>query len=265
MTKHVLVSYTNFVKRKQVGATILAATDGLVGTVTNLVLLQLYFLASVGGVKTMGDASRVANDVHRMFDAVNYKTIKAAIYQLTKGGLVARPAKYSRFALTITEFGRKRIAELIPTYKKDRPWDGHIYLVSYDIPKRNNRSRDLLREYIRRTGGALLQESLWINPYNPTLLLETFARDHEIPGTILVSKLGSDGAIGDETLPDLIARVYTLGELGRRYEEFLETGRHPIEYLAILKDDPQLPFALLPKDFPAEAAFARYQNLLGKS
>lgn len=249
-------------RRRTLTTQLLSITDGLVGSVTNLVLLQLYFLVSVGGVKTMGDASRVVEEVHGMLDTVNYDTIKRAIAYLVKQELIARPKKRDALTLSITKLGRERIAQLVPTYRTERPWDGHIYLISYDIPKRANRSRDLLREYIRRTGGALLQESLWINPYNPTVILEEFARDHGIPGAAFVSKLGHDGAIGDESLSDLIARVYKLDELDRRYEEFLDKGKHPMEYLAILKDDPQLPFPLLPKNFPAEEAWEHYKNLL---
>ena len=130
-----------------------------------------------------------------------------------------------RLSLAITKQGKQRIREMLPTYKTERPWDNHIYLISYDIPKIANRSRDVLREYIKRTGGALLQESLWINPYNPTLLLESFTRHRDIPGTILVSKLGTDGAIGGETLAELISRVYKLDVLQEAYEEFLETYR----------------------------------------
>ncbi|MDP1722140.1 MAG: PaaX family transcriptional regulator C-terminal domain-containing protein [Candidatus Gottesmanbacteria bacterium] len=261
----------NATARRRIGSMILSATDGLIGTATNFVLLQLYVMASIGGVKTMGDANRMAEDVHDMLDTFNYKTIKQTIYQLTKQGLIERPKKYDRTTIAITKLGKQRIKELIPTYKTDRPWDSHVYLVSYDIPTHHNRSRDILREYIHRTGGALLQESLWINPYNPSLLLRTFMDDHEIPGTVLISKLGSDGTIGDETLPDLIIRVYHLDKLTERYEEFLETYRKQpsisktkcsIDYLAILKDDPQLPFPLLPKDFPAEKAWERYRKLM---
>lgn len=257
--------------RKQVQSIVLAATDGLIGTATNLVLFQFYFLASVGSVKTMGDAIRSSEDIHRMFDAFNYQTIKQTIYQLTKQGLIERPAKYDRTTIAITKLGKQRIEELIPSYKIDRPWDGHVYLVSYDIPTHHNTSRDILREYIRRTGGALLQESLWINPYNPSLLLKSFVDDHEIPGTVLISKLGVDGAIGDETLPDLISRVYKLDALTKRYQEFLRSYQNQttinkanlsIDYLAILKDDPQLPFPLEPKGFPAKQAWEHYRKLM---
>ncbi len=262
-----------YVRHKTLSSYLLTLTDGLLGTATNIVLLQLYIFASLGGVKTMGDANRMAEDVHGMFDTLNYKTIKRAIYALKKQGLLSRPIKTDRLAIAITKQGKQRIEELIPTYKTDRPWDGHIYLISYDIPEFNNRSRDILREYIRRTGGALLQESLWVNPYNPTLLLESFARTYEIPGTILISKLGTDGAIGDETLHDLIVRVYQLDKLAARYEKFLETydrgtktqkTKIALSYLSILNDDPQLPFPLLPKDFPAEEAYNHYQQLMNQ-
>lgn len=261
----------NATARKKIGSLILSATDGLIGTATNLVLFQFYVLASIGGVKTMGDANRMAEDVHGMFDTFNYQTIKQTIYLLTKKGLIERPAKYDRTAIAITKLGRQRIEELIPTYNTERPWDGHVYLISYDIPTHHNTSRDILRQYIRRTGGALLQESLWINPYNPSLLLTSFVNDHGIPGTILVSKLGIDGAIGDESLPQLINRVYKLEKLTKRYEEFLKSYQNQagiqktklsLDYLTILKDDPQLPFPLLPKDFPAEEAWEYYRKLM---
>lgn len=242
--------------------TILRLTDGLVGTVTDFILLNLYLLIQIGGVKTMGDANRVVNDVHSMLDTVNYKTIKKALYNLRSRGLIAHMDSTNPTTIAITKLGKQRIEESIPTYKTDRPWDKHIYLISYDIPTKANKSRNLLREYIRRTGGALLQESLWINPYNPSLLLKEFVEDHGIPGTVLISKLGHDGAIGEETIPDLIKRVYALDELSCRYDEFLKNKKHPMEYLAILKDDPQLPFPLLPEDFPAEKAWRRYQSLL---
>ena len=257
-------------RNTKISAVIGTVTDGVVGTLTDFLLLTLYNLVCVSTVRTMYDADRAVDDAHRMLDTVNYQTIKKTLSLLSQKGLITRTRKHSSIEFAITKAGLKRIEEIVPTYKENRPWDGHIYLISYDISNRNNRSRDTLREYIRRTGGALLQESLWINPYNPTLLLEDFTRTREIPGTVLISKLGLDGTIGDESLPDLIARIYRYEDLTARYDEFLST--HPLDckespmnvrldYMAILHKDPQLPFPLEPVDFPAKKAWERYQRL----
>lgn len=88
-----------------------------------------------------------------------------------------------------------------------------LYLVSYDIPTKVNASRDLLRLYLRSIGCGLLQESLWLAPYNPGQLLEEYSREHRIAGTILVSRLGHDGSVGQEKLDALLARVYRLDDL----------------------------------------------------
>jgi len=115
----------------------------------------------------------------------------------------------------------------------------------------------------------VLQDSLWINPFNPTKLIDTFLSERNIPGTVLISKIGKDGAIGNETLPDLLERVYHLDHLRERYDDFIETySKHTAspfagiqEYLSILADDPQLPFPLLPKDFPNRKAHELYTSL----
>lgn len=257
-------------RNTQISAAIGTITDGVIGTLTDFLLLSLYNIVCSSTVRTMYDADRAIDDAHRMLDTVNYQTIKKTLSLLSQKGLITRTRKHSSIEFAITKSGLKRINEIVPTYRTDRPWDGHIYLISYDIPNRNNRSRDTLREYIRRTGGALLQESLWINPYNPTLLLENFARSRDIPGTILVSKLGLDGTIGDDRLPDLIARMYRYKDLTDRYNEFLAT--YPVDhkkspmnvrlaYMAILHKDPQLPFPLEPQEFPAKKAWDRYLRL----
>lgn len=257
-------------RNRELAEVIGKVTDGVIGTLTDFLLLTIYNLACTSTVRTMYDADRAINDAHRMLDTVNYQTIKKTIALLSRKGMVATSGKHSTLELAITKAGLARINELIPTYKKERPWDTHIYLISYDIPKPSNYARDMLREYIRKTGGALLQESLWINPYNPTVLVERYVRDHDIPGTVLVSKLGSDGAIGDESLPELINRVYKLDELTKRYLEFLSdyplTSKESsfsirLAYSRILNNDPQLPFPLEPKGFPAKSAWERYQDL----
>lgn len=257
-------------KRKNVRHLLLQATDGLIGTVINLVLSECYFLLFLPGSTSPIKIQRASDDANKLVEELGYDTIKRAVNTLVRQGLMKRITKKGRTELAITASGRRRLEATIPTYRTDRPWDGHVYLISYDIPNDANKDRNMLREHIRKTGGALLQESLWINPYNPTNLLSEFSTAHGITGSILVSKLGKDGAIGEETLPDLLYRIYHLEELWNRYDEFLkhyskndpiDTFRATIDYLAILKDDPQLPFALEPEGFPAKQAFQVFQKL----
>lgn len=69
----------------------------------------------------------------------------------------------------------------------------------------------------------------------------------------------------------LFAFTYGLAELNRRYEDFLAQearGSLPLAqatflYLSILKDDPQLPFELLPDWWAGERANARFAKMRG--
>ncbi len=259
-------------KRKDIVTIISRVSDGLLGTVTDMLLLTMYYSISSTTVKTMHQAFRASEEAHRMLDEINYQTIKKVTYNMITKGFLKRVSREGCEEIAITKFGRERLDAIIPVYRVNRPWDGHLYLISYDIPTQSNDARNLLREEIRKTGGALLQESLWINPYNPTRILSDFVTKHEIPGSVLVSKLGKDGSLGDEKLPDLIRRVYNLDNLAVRYESFLNAYKkrdmksaYPLgvamSYLPILKDDPQLPFPLEPDDFPAARAYQRYLNL----
>lgn len=260
-------------RRKDIVNIIGGATEGLLKTATDMVLLVTYLSLTHMSVRNAYQSRRAEEEAYRMLDEVNYQTIKRATYRLIAKGLLNRLSKGGREELIITKFGRKRIEEIIPVYRDKRPWDGHLYLISYDIPKEANEARNLLREYIRRTGGALLQESLWINPYNPTQILADFVTEHEIQGSVLVSKLGKDGTIGEETLPELINRVYHLDDLSERYEAFIQTYplhapvksklmETTVAYLSILKDDPQLPFPLESDDFAAARAHTHYLTLI---
>lgn len=255
--------------RKRITRSLSQITDAAVGTLTDFTLLSLYSFISAMGPRGRTMYSVVHNDeVFRWLDRYNYQTIKAALYRLTKHGLIRRSKKRTILEVAITELGKKRLTELLPMYHVDRPWDGHFYLISYDIPSSANHARDLLREHIRKTGGALLQDSLWINPYNPSDLLNEFVAMHNIPGTVLVSRLGSDGAIGEEKIHELIRRVYQLDTIADRYDALLEKYSSKnillpnllIDYAEILKTDPQLPFALEPRDFPAKEAYDLYRT-----
>ncbi len=199
---------------------------------------------------------------------INYEIIKNAIVTAWKKQYIKR----KRHALPeITEEGKRRLFEVLPSYHENRAWDGRLHTVTYDIPEKKRKARDLLRRYLRRLGCAKLQESVWLTPYNPIDVLRTFISEKEIEGTVIVSDLGADASIGEETMEGLISRLYGLEALNTRYSEWLDDfSKKPMDFeafvrfLAILKDDPQLPFSLLPKQWMGDKAYMRMKPLLSK-
>ncbi len=249
-------------------------TDGVLRTVTDTTLFLCFFtLASFGKSKTSIGAHRTFDEVQDVMSDFNYDTIKRALIQLHKKKLVTYQRGHLPETLAITREGKQRLQELFPAYKTHRAWDNRIYLVTYDIPQTQKKERELLRFFLKRLDSAMLQESVWIIPFDPRETLRSFIEDHNLSAVVIVSDMGKDAAIGNESLPSLICRIYKLDALNERYKEFLDMSqrknfRNPFlitKYLSILRDDPQLPFALLPKGWLGGLAYHRYQTLCDNS
>lgn len=70
--------------------------------------------------------------------------------------------------IRLTKKGKKllqniQISEI--QIKKTKEWDGIWWLVSYDVPKSHNKSRDDFRFYLKRLNFRQIQASLWVFPY----------------------------------------------------------------------------------------------------
>ena len=70
--------------------------------------------------------------------------------------------------VTLTEDGRKRAlsykldALSLPKFER---WDGKWRIIAFDVPEKQRRGRDALREKMRELGCVQLQKSLWAWPY----------------------------------------------------------------------------------------------------
>ncbi|MBI5620243.1 hypothetical protein HY949_00515 [Candidatus Gottesmanbacteria bacterium] len=260
-------------KRKRVTRGVSRAALGLTeGLFSHAVDLSLWLMVYFGELSipfgTYGKSWRAAAAADRFLGEVNYEVIKQAISNARRYGYLTKTTGRTSWP-KITAAGRRRLASIIPRYDEERVWDGKIHLVTYDIPEERADDRYLLREYIKRIGCGRLQDSVWITVYNPIDLIRMFARKHDLEGTIIVSDVGKDGSVGDEDVRALVSRVYQLELLNDRYDAWL----HEIEdngvdhwamirYLSILKDDPQLPFLLLPPTWKGDRAYQRIKSNL---
>ncbi|MBI4999832.1 CRISPR-associated endonuclease Cas2 [Candidatus Gottesmanbacteria bacterium] len=250
---------------------VLKISEGILETVVDVVLLEM---AYVGEAATTFSRNtwEPAVKADRFLEEINYQTIKRAIEEARKKGWLKRTDR-RRVWPEITVEGKKRLNSLVPQYDEKRIWDHRLYLVTYDIPETRKNDRELLREYLKRIGAGMIQESVWLTPYNPREVLREFIEERKLRGAIIISDVGKDGSIGEEDIKDLVIRVYRLNEINKKYQEFLEKFADSqaklwevaLSYWAILKNDPQLPFELLPSDWLGEKAhqlFLKFQAKL---
>lgn len=249
--------------RKIVSKQLLEVSELVFSHAVDATLSIVAYLVAFGDIQSQFSAPFHARiESEKFLRTVNYDAIKHALITASKNGFIKR----KRHAMPeITKAGMKRLASVIPSYDEIRMWDKRLHIVTYDVPEKKKHTRDVLRMYLKKIGCAKLQASVWLTPYDPIDIIRQFIKEKEIEGTVIVSNLGIDASIGDETIQELVFRIYNLQGLEDRYREWLEKYEGEsisvigykgfCEYLAILKDDPQLPFALLSKKWIGQRAY----------
>lgn len=239
----------------------------------DIVLVSLYFNLEFPKY-ARGKRWKIEDAIVSDLENFDYRSLKQAFNNLVKKGLI-QTFKDSSISPKITEIGKKKLTSVIPFYDEKRIWDGRVYLVTYDLPREKNNLRNILRLYLRKIGAGMLQQSVWITPYNPTDILKKFFEEKDLNELVIISSIGKDGTIGDIDLKQLMEKVYDLSSLNERYREFiveaeknkLTPGQCIFNFLSILNDDPQLPFTLLPENWIGQKAyfvFKRLKHLEGK-
>lgn len=260
-TKKRRVSYKDEVKK---------LTWGLFHTLTDVCLFTIFFHLQSWqmyyGKKSVEEAISEAIQATKILHAHNLSRL---IYRLKSKGYLEKKRDY----LEITKLGKERLNRVLPQYEEKRPWDGRLYLITYDIPEGKKRERDYLRDYLKRLGCGMLQKSVWLTPYNPKKLVVDFIKERRFgAGLVLVSELKEGSGIGGKDILTVIERVYGLGEINKRYQKFVakieakELKGFPLlmTYLAILKKDPQLPFELLPPGWWGKKAYRFFRKEVKK-
>lgn len=233
----------------------------------DIILASLYFNLEFSK-HARGKRWYLEDAVAEDLDQFDYTTLKRSFLYLKKNGFV-QIVKDSLTTPKITEAGRKKLTSAIPFYDEKRVWNGKVYLITYDLPREKNNIRNVLRSYLKKIGAGMLQQSVWITPYNPTDVLKKFFEEKDLNELVIISSIGKDGTIGNMDLKQLMEKVYNLCLLNERYREFIvETeerkftpGQCIFNFLSILNNDPQLPFALLPEDWVGQKAYLLFKKI----
>lgn len=248
-------------------------SQNLITSASDLVLFKIYLGADW---KLMGESSRDETEgewegLEGAFpdlpELTTQKILRASRF-LLKQGYIELASSEAHLVPQITEEGGRRLDSIFPVYQKDRPWDQKFYLINYDIPVGKNSQRDALRIFLKGLGCVMLQSSVWLTPFDPTRTLRKFVEKKGLSERVVVSVLL------DEWGAPAITEIYGLEEVNRRYRGFVEKMgergeqgergdkmRMAFEYFAILRDDPQLPFELLPQDWAGARAQELFESL----
>jgi DNA-binding transcriptional regulator PaaX len=258
-------------KREETKKLVKEISKGVVTGVGNLVLFCAYF-----GFEYAAGASPTSRGVWRAYDkafedleSFDFSQIQNALYTLKSQGLVGA-IRGQRTRYKITAAGKKKLRSILPVYDEERVWDEKIYLVTYDVPEGQKGDREVLRGYLKKIGCGMLQKSVWLTVYDPSEVLRDFIESRGLSGSVLISSMGKDSSIGQKSIKELMAEVYNLSDLNERYEEYLHqySGQKNFsqpaavfDFLSILRDDPQLPFELLPGDWAGDRAYNLFKKI----
>ncbi|MFC1647300.1 PaaX family transcriptional regulator C-terminal domain-containing protein [Patescibacteria group bacterium] len=243
---------------------IIKSTDGLCRTAVNGVLWWMYLSgASIFQSPTTRGTYKIFTDADKALNDFNYDSFKQIFLTLKQKEYVKKTRTTQGWKLEITDSGLRHLEDRILVYKEKRSWDGYLYLISYDIPEKYHYARDLLRKYLKKNSCAILQESLWITPYNPTKMIEAFIKE-KMPSVVLfISKMGKEGAIGYKNRKELIEEVFDLTKVNEKYKDLINEYKNrkismyfaKSRFYSILSNDPQLPDKFLPKDWKGKEAY----------
>lgn len=105
---------------------------------------------------------------YEVWKRFNIPYLKRTLKRLEKQKLVELGEEEGKQVVGITERGKKRILKFaIDELAVERPrfWDGKWRLISYDIPGKLRRVRNIFREYLRAWGFYPLHESAFLHAY----------------------------------------------------------------------------------------------------
>ena len=217
--------------------------------------------------------------------------VRSCLRRLVGEGLLERDGSGRQATYRITNegdqlrLGSRRRHEL--AYRQDRQdhqgqrWDHTWHLAAFAIPEDQRPSRDRLRDRLLDTGGAVINNGLYVSPHPWEDAVRTIARDLSVLDRLSLAST-ADLEIGGERSPQLLARsLWPVDEIGAAYTRFVDDHQQVIPALERLEArndriadtdflpgalgmviafqqvfllDPLLPPELLPHPWPGRAA-----------
>lgn len=204
---------------------------------------------------------------------IGFSSFKRSLTHLKSKGLVSG-SEDNPTGFELTEEGHSEIENLAPQYKVERPWDGKVYLINYDLPVTKNTLRNAFRDFIKQDlGCGMLQHSLWLTTYDPREKLMQFISENDFnKELVIVSAINLETEMYPYQIPGLINQSFDLNKINDKYKWYIGEAESPdnplarsqkiFKFLNILNQDPQVPYDLIPEEWAGYRAYEIYRSVL---
>lgn len=194
---------------------------------------------------------------------------RSSVSKILKTGNIEKVIKEGEPCLRLTGKGRSSLVRDFSLFDMRRKkWDGLWRIVFYDIPEKQKSTRQSLKIKLQELGFGMVQESVYLSPFNVADDLGEFLVAHGLSEMVFVS-VGRK-IFGDDSL-DLVKNVWHLDKLQEKYEQLyqkiLESNNFDEafrEYMEVLEEDPCLPLEFLPRDWIGEKVYTVMKGLIRK-
>jgi DNA-binding transcriptional regulator PaaX len=168
--------------------------------------LQKIILHTIAGVGILGVGILAPNVIGAMgkLGLIPNKRqdeyIKSSAVKMVRRGLLKYNGKFYELTTLGQEYLRKwEFAD----YKLNKPkkWDGKWRVIIFDIPDKKRKARDQIRYLFRSAGLYLLQESVWVYPYDCEDIITLLKTDFGVGKNLLyliVQELENDRHLREE-------------------------------------------------------------------
>lgn len=215
--------------------------------------------------------------VPRKFRKNNFNHL---VWRTLKAGYIEKVEKGGEVYIRITSQGKEKIQRDFPMLSfQQKGWDRKWRIVTFDIDEVNRQIRERLRGKLKELGFGMLQESVFISPYDIMKDFSEFISYYKLDNDVFILE-ASKIIIGD--IGEFADKIWKLEKLNNKYMQIIKDvensylildsgrlnklnsklgkkGKEKINsirknYLDIVLSDPFLPKELLPFGWKGEEA-----------
>jgi phenylacetic acid degradation operon negative regulatory protein len=214
---------------------------------------------------------------------------RSTVLRLKKKGYLQsrRLGRRAFYRLTDAGMSQLNVGGFRFSFSSEKDWDNRWTVVVYSVPEKQRGRRDALRDSLKWWGFGLLAPGTWISTRQ---LLPEAEREWQALGVWEYLDVFRSEYLGPGDLSTIVARAFPqLPALAASYQDYIAESKSVLrlaeadlldeqacfvtrlrnlwEFFAIARDDPVLPMALLPADWPrpeAESLSAEIQHVLTK-